>query len=103
MKLIPKARYVNTRIAVFRRTLSLLHDCLGEQVTVQSISKWQGRVVNSDLCPLDPASGCDGVPLYKPGDLIRLPEDWEGCLERPRDLFDVEKDSPRNLEVAHVL
>ena len=68
---------------VVRSTPRRSHDCLGEQVVLRLTGEEVGQVLSSERCGQCPADGCDGVPFFRPGDLVVLPAGWQSRPESP--------------------
>jgi hypothetical protein len=69
-RLKPQVR--KTTLVVFHRQPHREgHDCEGEAIVIRVASPSLGWVVHADRCAKDPATGCDGVPLFTVGDVVR--------------------------------
>jgi len=74
---------INRRVLTVRSTFTSMHPCDGEEVVLKVTGPRTARVLWSSRCGLDRSSGCDGVPLFVPGEYVALPPEWgrSGRLE----------------------
>jgi len=86
---IPLITRTKGGIVVIRWLVCLGHDCDGEEVILRLEGRNEGRVLYADRCTLAPQSGCDGIPYFLRGDVVRLPAGWHPRDHRRLDLSDL--------------
>lgn len=73
-------------VVLYRRPRREGHDCEGEAIVIRLVSPSLGWVVHAGRCAQDPALGCDGVPAFPVGSVVRT---GEGSLLRGQGWIDM--------------